>query len=328
MSQESEAGSESQSSSKRRRLDDAEEDEDAEENGDAEEQERSKVFECKLDDTDHLIALLQTILLDKDQLVECQISEMGIRFSVTKSKILQAKAYIKKSMFSEFNLESDEEDEEDGTEICFTLNLHVLLQCLQIFGGSSHMQMSYSGYGAPVCLTLEDSGVITQCEIVTLEPPSNPDFHFRSVGIVNRLAIKSRILKDAFSELDVPGATFINIRVSPREPNFTMSVEGDSSNCKVDFPNEEQLFTQFEAKEETVTKYGLPIIRPCIRALAKAEHTSLKWNANGMLSMQHSIPTANAGGSSWVEFLLLAQDHIDPSQSSSASPSTTQSDTT
>eukprot|EP00808_Paulinella_micropora_P009199 g60195.t1 len=287
-----------------------------------------RVFECKLEDTDHLIALLQAILIEKNQLVECQVSELGIKFQATKSKLLQAKAYIKRAMFSEFQIQREEEADEDETpEISFTVNLHILLQCLRIFGGSSHLQMSYAGYGAPVCLTLEDAGAVTQCEIVTLEPPASPDFNFRASGILNRITLKSKLLRDAFLELDVPGATFLNMRVSSKAPNFSLSVEGDSSNCTVDFPSEEQLFTQFEVKEDTSTTYSLNVIRPCMRALAKADHSNLRWNSTGMLSMQHSILTPDGNSASWVEFLMVAQDHNDSSQPSSTDLSgTTESD--
>jgi cell cycle checkpoint protein len=253
---------------------------------------------CKADSTDVIITLLQTLLLEKDQQATCTIIKQGLKFSVEKTKTLRAKAYVKSSVFTEFELN------EDNLE--FTLNLSILLQCLQIFGQQSHLHMSYAGYGHPLALILEEDGVITQCEIKTLEAEAPIDFNFRSSAIISRAVVKSQFLRDCFAELDVPGASKVTVHMSPEAPFLSMSVEGDSSSCKVDFPSdkEAEVFTEFEAKSATSNTYPLSLIRPCAKALAKSDHTNLRINEGGMWSMQHVIPANDGTLTNWVEFLI------------------------
>jgi hypothetical protein len=72
----------------------------------------------------------------------------------------------------------------------FTVKLNLLLHCLNIFGASSRLQMSYSNDGSPVTLTLEEDGVITECQLATLDVPPQPQFDFRSSTIVGRAVLK------------------------------------------------------------------------------------------------------------------------------------------
>jgi len=89
-----------------------------------------------------------------------------------------------------------------------------------------------------------------------------------------------------------------------------MSVKGDSSSVEIDFPMDEttEVFTEFECVQPASNRYSLSLIRPCMKALARADHTNMRINDDGMLSMQHVIPTRDGQFSNWVEFLLCAQD--------------------
>lgn len=55
----------------------------------------------------------------------------------------------------------------------------------------------------------------------------------------------------------------------------------------------------------------MSLIRPCIKALSKAENSNLRMNEDGMLSMQHVIPTADGAHTSWVEFLICAKEEME-----------------
>lgn len=130
-------------------------------------------FLCKMDDSTTLISMLTTIYLEKDQvpttmhvctsprvllgvftllapslLLEqkalCTATSGGMKFIVEKAKSLQAKAYLKAELFQEFKLTDQ--------AVTFTVNLGTLLDCLQVFGEASHLEISYAGYGQPLCL--------------------------------------------------------------------------------------------------------------------------------------------------------------------------------
>jgi len=68
-----------------------------------------------------------------------------MKFTVEKQKLLQGRAYLRKSLFQNYILT------EESLE--FSLNLSVFLQCLLIFGEDCHMEISYVGHGHPISLT-------------------------------------------------------------------------------------------------------------------------------------------------------------------------------
>jgi len=261
------------------------------------EEEDIPAFACKVDSTEILINLLSTLLFSKDQLIVCKFVPAGMKFLVEKDSVLRAKAYIKSSCFQEYFLPEDVE------EVGVTLNLSILLECLQVFGSSSHMHMSYMGEGAAVCLILEDAGVITQCEIRTLDlqGPNELEFNFRTSPIAARAVVKSQFLKDCFGEMDVAGASDITVHFTETAPFLSMAVKGDSSRVQIDFPNDKnsEVFTEFECKSDISSSFSLTLIRPVIRALVKAESTNLRVNEQGMLSMQHLV--GGMSGNTWVE---------------------------
>jgi len=273
---------------------------------DAPARERSAAtFVCKADSTDVLTTLLSTLLWDKNQVVLVNVTAAGMKFTVEKDKCVKAKAYLKSSCFQEYS------SVDAAEEIEFTLSLSVFLDCLQVFGVACHMQLAYNGYGSDVQLLLEDDGVITQCELRTLDEVTPAEFSFRSSNVTARTVIKSGFLKECFAELDIPGATTVSLFMSPQAPYLSMSVKGDTNTVEIDFPSDRshsEVFTEFDCKEKITNTYSLSLIRPCVKALAKAEHTNLRMNEEGMLSMQHVIPTKDGALTNWVEFLLCAQE--------------------
>ena len=65
-------------------------------------------------------------------------------------------------IFQEYYLKPGEEE---GEDICFSVNLGTVLECLNMFGGtgveggaagSPNLKMCYAGYGHPLILLLEE----------------------------------------------------------------------------------------------------------------------------------------------------------------------------
>ena len=50
------------------------------------------------------------------------------------------------------------------------------------------------------------------------------------------------------------------------------------------------------------------MIKPCIKALVKADVTNIRVNNEGMLSLQHVIPTGTEGLTNWVEFRICSHE--------------------
>lgn len=260
-----------------------------------------------MDSCSMLQGLLHSILLDrKDSVASCTVTQSGLKFSVDRARTLQARAYVKAKLFSDFTLR--------GQSLEFNLSLSALLQALQIFGGNSHLQIEYEGEGHPLRLTLEDRGVISHCEIRTLAASGQVDFNFRASQITNRVIVNSDLLRDAVGQFDPPGASSVEIITSTAMPRLSLVTTGDSCFRRVDFPESSNgggTAVTFECKQNVSFRYNLNHFRPCVRELARFERTILRFNETGMLSMQHMVSTpGHENLSNWVEFVLYAEQEL------------------
>lgn len=56
--------------------------------------------------------------------------------------------------------------------------------------------------GYPVSVIIEEDGVITDCSLKTLEVDTLLDFRFDMDNVVNKVVLKTELLKDVIAELD------------------------------------------------------------------------------------------------------------------------------
>lgn len=106
--------------------------------------------------------------------------------------------------------------------------------------------------------------------------------------------------------MDIPGATSVEVTMSPDEPNLQLVSVGDSLRCSVDeihdgVDSQLNLGVQVEfvldasnlpivkCEKTMKRKYSIALLRPSFRALLKADQTNIKMNEHGMLMMQHMI---------------------------------------
>uniref|UniRef100_A0A672YYT9 RAD1 homolog (S. pombe) n=1 Tax=Sphaeramia orbicularis TaxID=375764 RepID=A0A672YYT9_9TELE len=115
------------------------------------------VFVATLDNARNLSNILRAIAF-KDHAI-FSATPNGLKVTVEDSKCMQANAFIQAEIFQEFTIRED--------LVGFQVNLTVLLDCLNIFGGttvtgvSTTLRMCYRGYGYPLTLFLEEGGVVT-----------------------------------------------------------------------------------------------------------------------------------------------------------------------
>lgn len=142
------------------------------------------VLVATLDNARNLSNILKAIAF-KDHAI-FSATPNGLKVTVEDSKCLQANAFIQADIFQEFTIKDD--------LVGFQVNLTVLLDCLNIFGGSSvpgvstALRMCYVGYGYPLTLFLEEGGVVTVCKINTQEPEEPIDFEFCSSNVTNKVS--------------------------------------------------------------------------------------------------------------------------------------------
>lgn len=153
---------------------------------------------AKLGNLKTVVQLLRSI--NHRENATCFCTDNGLKITVEDSKCIQASAYIPIQVFQEFNLTE---------EVIFKINLTVLVECLGMFWSSMSsasasvgLQLYYEGQGHPVTVLIEEDGIITDCSLKTQDPDGLLDFHMEADLVLNRVVLKTSLLKDIWTDLD------------------------------------------------------------------------------------------------------------------------------
>ncbi|KAG8184680.1 hypothetical protein JTE90_013073 [Oedothorax gibbosus] len=247
-------------------------------------QEKSYVLEASVDNTRNLALLLKAIHF-RDIATVCATSD-GLKVTVEDTKSVQANAYIQSTLFHEYEL-SDQ-------TVIFKVNLTVLLECLNIFGGKNNpgsittVKICYAGYGSPLVLILEENGVVTDCKLTTMEPEDILDFEFTPTKVVNKIIMQSEILKEVWSDLDM-NSEVLEILMSPDEPYFQLTTKGTLATTHINFTKDSDMIESFECTTTTKNRYQISLIKPSLRALVQSSKVSFRVDDRGFLCMQFMI---------------------------------------
>ena len=229
----------------------------------------------------------------------------GVKVTVEDAKCIQANAFIQAQTFQEYSIAEE--------SIIFCINLDVLQECLNIVGCNppsvSALKMTYSGYGSPLVLTLEESGVVTDCTIKTQDSDEILDFEFSAANVVNKIIMKAECLKEAFNELDVTSEV-LEITLSPDEPYFRLSTYGTLGQTFHDIPQESDMVEFFECKETTVNRYRLQLLKPSEKAVNLASKVCIRIDHRGFLSLQYMIKN-ETGQTCFVEYYCCPDEEIE-----------------
>eukprot|EP00124_Ichthyophonus_hoferi_P004589 Ihof_evm1s525 gene=Ihof_evmTU1s525 len=250
---------------------------------------------ASLDNVRRLSNLLRAIQFKEK--ANCYISEKGLRFTVEEAGCLQANAFIQSELFQRFEVQGKAE---------LAVNLNILLECLNIFGGkdggsTSAFRLTYQGLGSPFVLLLAEHGMCTDCSIKTMEADLLLDMNFRGVEVTNKLIMKSEWLKPSFAELDLTSDT-LDILISPDYPYFRMSTTGSAGTSNFDYPKDSEIVEAFDSKKTQSSRYRLALVRQSVKALTLSAKVSMRMNARGFLSMQFMIESDD-GQVSFVEYV-------------------------
>ena len=80
---------------------------------------------------------------------------------------------------------------------------------------------------------LEESGVLTDCSIQTLDADEILDFDFCSTNVVNKIIMNAECLREVFAELDM-SSEVLEILLSPSTPYCRLSTSGYAGTTQVD----------------------------------------------------------------------------------------------
>jgi cell cycle checkpoint protein len=218
------------------------------------------IFTAVSSDARQLFLLLRCIgFLPK---AEAQITSDGLRFSVEESRAVQGLTFLEKTLFSSYNFSpaalshDSSSPEEISSTPAFQINLHALLETLQIFGLSDATasssrksnggftssyatnafnpsalaltggtcRISYPYLGAPLSITISEAGVTTTCDLNTYEPSGGSNFDvdesipLQRDALTLKIIMKSTWLFDAITELASTNPTVLILTASNHTP--------------------------------------------------------------------------------------------------------------
>ncbi|KAI1098570.1 DNA repair exonuclease rad1 [Jackrogersella minutella] len=252
--------------------------------------------------------------------VHVQLTRDGIRFAVDHSRVMQGVAFLDKTLFTSYTLNIPDEAEHLPA---FQTNLAALLEALQIFGATdvaaraakaeaetyrsnlrnyrpdafNHQNLGVPGTccivyeedGAPLSIILEETGVKTQCNMVTYTPESTPDIPFDRDDLSFKIITQGRWLLDALSELAPMAPARITIAASPDAPFLSISSGGGLGSAGVDFSNSRDLLETFSVRQHWVQSFKFDFIKSASEAMRIASKVSFRGDSQGVLSLQFLV---------------------------------------
>jgi len=304
------------------------------------------VFTALATSTRQLHSLLRCIAFTP--MAEVNITADGLRFTTEESHAIQGSTLLDKTLFSSYLLHAGEDNE---TVAPFRVNIIALLETLQIFGISDSSstyknqsggitssyavafntpalglggtcRISYFQRGAPLSITIEESGVKTTCEMNTYSLPNMYDESNEIPLDRNALVLKtimpSTWLHDAISELASTNSESLVVNASSTSaPYFSLEGHGGPfGDSTVDFASEaapDALSSTNRRKQPQITetfvvaapsdshgrvreRYKFDLIKRAGRAMALGSKVSIRLDRQGVLSLQFMVEMMNPYG--------------------------------
>ncbi|QSL66627.1 hypothetical protein MERGE_001010 [Pneumocystis wakefieldiae] len=291
------------------------------------------IFTAVTDNVIPIITLLKCIAFKPRCVVK--ISSEGLKLTVEDGLSLQAHAFLDKDMFSFYRFNSSNKDSmnnnDSSTPIFFTISLLAMLECFNIMnndlkeknfvfnrklqqqnilrvGGNCHL--SYNGYGHPFVFIIQESGMITTCELTTFEKENLIDIFLQNNKLNQKIIIKSESLYDAIQELEFSSSELLTIRSSPQHPHLRLSSLGTMGSVIIDYTNERDVIETFSCSSVVENSYKFSMIQHSIHAMSSAIKASIRTDENGVLSIQFMIETGE-GKYNFVDFRILSSTKED-----------------
>lgn len=198
-----------------------------------------------------------------------QITKDGLRFAVEEARAVQGITFLEKALFSSYSFlptnaeECSSSDDLVTSHPSFQINLLALLEVLQIFGLSDVTQsrsslgglastyshnafntpalavaggtcrLSYAHVGAPLSITITETGITTTCDLNTYEysgsraPDVDETIPLQRDALTFKMIMRSVWLYDAINELALENSTVLTLTASEHSsPLFALEGSG------------------------------------------------------------------------------------------------------
>ncbi|KAH9892978.1 Rad1-domain-containing protein [Xylariomycetidae sp. FL2044] len=292
------------------------------------------LFRAVASSTRHIYQMLKCISFVPKVLVE--VTHEGIRFAADYSRVMNGMAFLDKVLFTTYNLNIAKDSSKHP---CFQMNLAALLEALQIFGATdaaakaakgdgeayrsnlrnyrpdafSHQALGmpgtcclmYESPGSPLSVILEESGVKTQCNMVTYVPDFLDDIPFDRDDLSFKIIMQARWLLDALSELAPMNPARMTIKTTTQAPYLSISSGGSLGSASVDFSNGRELLETFAVQEHWAQSYKFDLVRSASEAMRIANKVSFRGDGQGVLSLQFMVENEGGIAPSFLDFRFV-----------------------
>ncbi|KAI5124511.1 hypothetical protein M0805_003035 [Coniferiporia weirii] len=183
-------------------------------------------------------------------------------------------------------------------------------------GKGTSMRLSYAGEGHPLAMLLAENsnGPTTTCELVTYEAEPQLDLPLDNSSVMIKCILKSSWLRDALSEVD-PSCEKVTFIGNPAIPNgarqksvsrplLRIQAAGPLGSTEMDYPNDREVLETFECDSTVSFSYRFSHITRTLRALQGSSKTSLRIDAEGVLSLQFLSTTPSPKTGTQVDSIV------------------------
>ncbi|XP_006655751.1 uncharacterized protein LOC102716787 [Oryza brachyantha] len=254
---------------------------------------------CQIDCVHGMVDALSCVRWKRHQDAVLELSEHGIVLIVEESGCLQAKVYLKRELFMEYEYAAEGRPR-------FGLSLGLLVDCLNTFSSPGHSSAVEIRYPGPdMQLLLKSVGSPDSCmyaEIRTRIPDTiSWDYHFEHSGNTPvTFTVKSSVLKESIEDLEWPGSS-IQIQMQPDPPSVIFKGEGHGD-LQIELPYyaNTDLLIAFQCEQETSYRYKYKFLRATTSnfpsSIVKENRGSkVTIGRGGMLKIQHLVSVARPG---------------------------------
>lgn len=250
----------------------------------------------------------------------------GIKMTVEEAKSFQANAFVQREIFHEYKLKDD-------IELSFNITLPTLLECLNLFGGSSvgsvtgiansnanstllgshssAVVLHHAGHGEPLSMWLEEDGVVSEASIPTREAQDTLDFDFCRTEIAAKLILVSEHMREIFAELD-NSSEVVELSVSPHESVLRISTFGTAGQVTVQIPADSDVVGHFDAQELITARYRLSILKHGLKPIGMSEKVSLRMDKRDFLCLQYMVKFNE--GTCFLEFYCAPEEDVNDAE--------------
>lgn len=165
-------------------------------------------------------------------------------------------------------------------------------------------RLSYAGEGSPFSIILEESGVITTCNLNTYLSESADEIPFQRVSPPVKIIMQARWLFDALSELSSTTPSRLDITAHPAAPYLSLSAVGHLGSATVEFSKGKDLLETFDVPEKWSQSYKFEMVKAAGEAMKLASKVSIRGDEQGVLSLQFMVEVED-GKLSFVGFRFV-----------------------